>query len=342
MNRLRSQTLALKSLLMSQSSNTQIPLDLAQAVSTPLQGILYGLSVYMFGVTFLDLTQRHGTPSGKINRTMLTSACLLFITSTMNVVVSIYREVNGLIMHRNTLGGPVAYFADLASWHWIFMNVLFLIGMLLGDTIVAYRCYVVWSSIWIIVLPVLLGVTTLATGITLLWNFARSNPNIFNPLITRLTEACFISSLGSNTMSTCLLAYRLWIVDHRSKKYHTSNGNLLHVARIVLDSGAIYSTCLALFVAFYLAKSNVCFILRDLMMPITSICFYMVLIRSAHRTRLETKFDHSLKLDAVQHNAGHLHNVEIHLNKDVSIPEDLQDSQAEYRRLREAEPTTIL
>ena len=63
-----------------------------------------------------------------------------------------------------------------------------------------------------------------------------------------------------------LLAYRLWIVEVEISRYRATNtsSDLLRVAYVVMNSGAIYSIGLILYLALYFAKSDSYFIVRSL------------------------------------------------------------------------------
>ena len=83
--------------------------------------------------------------------------------------------MEGLILYRDTYpGGPVAYFSDVSQWTFVSKNYVFTAQTLIGDGVVVssfrrdeseshplnalqlYRCYAVWQSKLIMILPVLL------------------------------------------------------------------------------------------------------------------------------------------------------------------------------------------
>ncbi|KAH0585522.1 hypothetical protein H2248_008757 [Termitomyces sp. 'cryptogamus'] len=76
-----------------------------------------------------------------------------------------------------------------------------------------------------------------------------------------------------------LLAYRLWTVGRAISRYSSMNSYLIHIARVVIDSGAIYSAFLIVFLGFHIAQSNDKDIVLDLISPIIPVCFYMIILR---------------------------------------------------------------
>lgn len=187
-------------------SGKGVTLDYATALSTGLEGILYGFSVFMFGATAYALIRRR-IKTGEKSYAMLTTACLFLAFSTMHMGMDIHRLIDGFVRHRDTLGGPIVYFADVGSFTWFFRNLIYTLQTLLGDGVVIYRCYVVWGNFWVVILPVMLWLTTLVTASILLWFFAHAHnaanhTDVFGDQLTRWVTAFFSSSLAANVLST--------------------------------------------------------------------------------------------------------------------------------------------
>ncbi|KAF5379769.1 hypothetical protein D9615_005722 [Tricholomella constricta] len=305
-----------------------IALDYATALSTILQGILYGFSVFMFGATIYSLVRRRAT-SDQLSYSMLTTACLLFIFSTVHMGIDIFRFIDAFIFHRDTPDGPGKYFGDLGSSTWFVRNLVYTLQTLLGDGVVIYRCYIVWSSVWVIILPFMLWTSTLVTASGVLWFFghahgAGGHTDIFNDKLTRWITAFFSSSLAANILSTSLLAYRLWRVESQVSRLRTTAGPLLHIMRVVADSGAIYSSMLILIIAFFVSKSNIQTIMLDITMPIISICFYMIIlrIRNNDEPKYASSRSHISALSTGHRETLRLQNLEVHLNTTTDVVTD--------------------
>ena len=95
------------------------------------------------------------------------------------MVVNIVRVENGFVKYRDTFpGGPAVYFADTTQPLYLIKSTIFTLQTMVADGALVglifclitmflayryvtfaqkiYRCYVVWQSIWIIVLPSML------------------------------------------------------------------------------------------------------------------------------------------------------------------------------------------
>jgi len=61
------------------------------------------------------------------------------------------------VVNFNYPGGPSAYFARYTSaWYQVFGAAALLVLQLLTDALMVYRCYTVWNSYWVILVPCVL------------------------------------------------------------------------------------------------------------------------------------------------------------------------------------------
>jgi hypothetical protein len=132
-----------------------IPLDKAELLSVILEAILYGFSLLMFGGTMWTLLSQRSIQ--QLNRKMFAVACALLVVSTAHLVVHIIRVMFGLILYRDTFpGGPAAYFLDVSEWTWNAKNHIYVVQSLIGDGVILYRCYAVWQTVYILIVPMIL------------------------------------------------------------------------------------------------------------------------------------------------------------------------------------------
>ncbi|KAJ7474108.1 hypothetical protein FB451DRAFT_1558338 [Mycena latifolia] len=258
-----------------------LPLDKSAIISTSLEAILYGFSVLMFIGTLWVLLR--GRKYAEVNRTMVLIACSLFTVSSIRVIVDIKRVYTGLIVHRDDFpGGPAAWFENISDPSFVFKNVLYGIQTLIGDGVVIYRCYMVWRSFWVILFPLVVyaGLATTVVGACLAFANATSNAgNIFAQQTADWITGFYSITLSCNLTATALLAYRLWSVDRSANRNRVGRGLTLPVLLIVVDAGALYSLALIAALTCFALKSNGQFVVVDMITPIISIAFYMVILR---------------------------------------------------------------
>ncbi|KAG0708387.1 hypothetical protein DFH29DRAFT_979384 [Suillus ampliporus] len=234
-----------------------ITLDTAAVLSTAMEGILYGFSVLMFMGTIWTLTCKCRMKD--INRPIIVVAVLLLMLSTAHMVVDIIRVELGLVTYRDTFpGGPAAFFADSTQAY-------------------IYRCYVVWQSIWVIIFPSML-----------LFSISHATSeagNIYAKATGQWIIAYYAMTLTTNLWASAiglgLLAYRIWMTERNVSAIRATKSTTMPIVRVLVDAAILYSMALFSVLVGFVLQNNGQYILLDMIMPVISIAFYMVLIRIA-------------------------------------------------------------
>lgn len=257
-----------------------IPLDTAAVMSLTLEAILYGFSVLMFLGTIWIITYKRSIRD--INRPTLAVATLLLLLSTAHITAGIIRVEDGLVNHRGTSqSDPAAFFEDLSEGTFVVKNVLIILQTLLGDGLVIYRCYIVWQSVWIIVMPCIMWCGIVVFGAFGVYNFAHaSSGNIFTNQNGHFVATFMILTLVTNLLSSGLLTYRIWINERQVSEIRASKGKL-PLLRVLVDAAVLYSAALCSSIICFVLSNNGLYVMADLNVPIISIAFYMVFIRIA-------------------------------------------------------------
>ncbi|KAG2337277.1 hypothetical protein BDR05DRAFT_970416 [Suillus weaverae] len=263
-----------------------ISLDAGTLLALVLEGVTYGFSVLMFIGTIWALTYKQRMQDA--SRPIAVVAILLLILSTVHIVVNTIRAEDGLVKDRNTFpGGPVAFFADLTQQTVAIKNVLYVLQTLLADGVVIYRCYVVWQSVWVIILPSMLWCSVAVAGVGTTYSFAQIPNNSGSAYVNEQGQpvqwvtAFFASTIATNLLSSGLLAYRIWMIERSVSAGRAKKDTMMPIVRVLMDAAVLYSVVLltALFCFVYSNDGEV--VISDMLMPIISIAFYMVLIRIA-------------------------------------------------------------
>ncbi|KAG2104364.1 uncharacterized protein F5147DRAFT_638384 [Suillus discolor] len=263
-----------------------IPLDTTAIFSTMMQGILYGFSVLMFIGTMWALTYKRRMD--EIHRPNVVVACMLLILSTAHMIVDFIRAEQGLVTYRNTFpGGPEAFFADVAQITFLIKSILYTSQTMLGDGIVIYRCYVVWQSVWIIIVPSLLWFGMAVGGFGAAYSFSKATSDagdIFAKSTGRWIMIFYAMTLASNLSASGFLAYRIWRMERDvSALRATKSSSMMPIVRVLADSAILYSVTLLSALVCFAEANNGIYVVLDMIMPIISITFYMIIIRIAMR-----------------------------------------------------------
>ncbi|KAG1905143.1 uncharacterized protein F5891DRAFT_726143 [Suillus fuscotomentosus] len=269
-------------------SSTGMPLDAATLMSTILEGILYGFSVLMFIGTIWIFTYKRRMRDA---RPTIVVATLLFLLSTVHMVICIIYIENGLVKYSDTFpGGPVAYFADLLQPMFVVKNAILVLQTLLGDGVVIYRCYVVWQSARIIILPIIMWCGVAVFGVCMVYSMSQPADNSTNFFLNATPQwiTAFISfTMATNLLSSGLLAYRVWTIERKVSATRATKNNI-PILRVFVDAAILYSAAVCSSLISFVCSSSGMYVMADLVIPIIPIAFYMVFIRIASSQNSQT------------------------------------------------------
>jgi len=286
-----------------------VSLSEAGIISTAVEAILYGCSVMMFFFTMWIVLSNRGRR--RMNKGMLAASCALFVLSTAEMGVNITRLQEGfLTVGPNLPEGPEQFFGGVSQPTFIIKSVLYNTQTLILDLAVIHRTYVVWQNGWIIVLPVIgwLGLLAAVLGTNIALATANAHAgDVFFVDTGRWITANYSMTLATNLTSTSLLAYRIWSVKRRSSKFFGSS-RLSPVLRVVLESGALYSLTITAALITFVTKSNGVYVVLDMISPIISIVFNMIIVRVGLAQTSQTLSGTTAQLGASGQGFGSLSN----------------------------------
>ncbi|TFK94525.1 hypothetical protein K466DRAFT_649313 [Polyporus arcularius HHB13444] len=260
-----------------------LSLSEAAILSTALEAILYGLSLFMMFLTFRTLLRNND--SRDLNWGMIAATCALLLLSTSELGVNITRLYRGFITRGPHLpGGSDQYFAGASDPTFLVKSILYDFQTAILDAVVIYRAYVVWQSVLVIAVPVLGWVGLIISCIGLNSTFAQTLTNTsaraaLAKKTGRWITAAYSLTLATNLLTTFILAFKIWTVARRSARYQ-ANSNLTSLLHVIIESGAIYSVTITIALATFVAKNTVVYVVLDMISPIISIVFSMIIART--------------------------------------------------------------
>ncbi|KAF9450828.1 hypothetical protein P691DRAFT_428104 [Macrolepiota fuliginosa MF-IS2] len=185
---------------------------------------LYGINIMLFSTTVLILMRRSN--GMMVPRwPLLVPAVAMFTISTANVCLSVYM-----------LFGVLIYGTPLPVWTIISKHMFYLINNVIADSLLLYRCYIVWSrSVYIAVIP---GIFLLASSI--LGLIIMSGPTL------RAGRRKFLYmwlTLALNISVTALTAGRIWWMANKARRIlgPALARRYYSALATIIESGAIYS-----------------------------------------------------------------------------------------------------
>ncbi|RPD78889.1 hypothetical protein L226DRAFT_530766 [Lentinus tigrinus ALCF2SS1-7] len=280
-------------------SPSSFPLGTAQLVALYMQAIFYGMALITvaYGLRVL-LWSRDGHLKSKasINWIMVAATLAMFTIATMEVAFGFQHSLQAFVNYTGP-GGPNAVFNDddISSWVNVMMTADYAMQTFIGDGIMAYRCYVVYGGNWkIVVVPVLLWLAETACGWVIVYieatlhTAATLNEERLVPFITSVLSL----TLAMTTMTTGLIVYRILKINSAMASQSVTRvgggHKLTHIARILIESGLIYTTSVVVFFCTFLANNNSQYPVSDVIVQLIPICFTLILIRVDQGVAIQT------------------------------------------------------
>ncbi|CAE6463340.1 unnamed protein product [Rhizoctonia solani] len=211
----------------------------------------------------------------------LFTTSLLFTLATFHVALQLRKVYEGLVLRANDPGGSDAYFTDLSRWLNVTGDAVYATMVLVGDSVVIHRCYLIFGNrIRVIIIPVVLVICTAVSGYVAVWLFTKLPPHgtaLEGPLAKCATTA-FLLSLVTNILTTGLISYRILAT---AKKVSTSVDIRPYMGglAVVVESAAIYTTALVVYLIVYVSRTNAQYILFCALCPIVGIAPTLIVVR---------------------------------------------------------------
>ncbi|KAJ6526929.1 hypothetical protein DFH09DRAFT_164755 [Mycena vulgaris] len=165
---------------------------------------------------------------GKNQLALLVSAIIMFALSTATVIIFLLQGATAYGNAGPALGLQLDKLQTAGA-------IVYVTNNLMADALLIYRCYIIWNTVWITVVPLLLLVATMILGYS-----------IQLPLF-------FILSLSMNLFVPALVAGRLWWVIRRIRgpSGEVTRRKGRNAMIIILESGLIYSVFVSIHMGFF-------------------------------------------------------------------------------------------
>ncbi|KAI9059657.1 hypothetical protein FKP32DRAFT_1679718 [Trametes sanguinea] len=253
--------------------------DEAKLVSIFVQTLLYGAYTVVFVLTIWVLLYKRSAAKAPMADPMLWISMIMFVMATVHIGINYTRIIKAFVTFRDAPGGPAAFFNQLSEFTQVFGSTVYVMQTIIGDTVVLYRCYMVWTDVRVVLLPFILLLGSTASGIGILYSFARVVPEaeIFVDELQSWIVSFFSLTLATNIICTGLVALRIWRLNRAIMQF--AQRSYRPVLFLVLESGAVYSFTLTALLILYKTGSWFQYVLLDSISPIVGLVFSMIIIR---------------------------------------------------------------
>ncbi|KAJ7838724.1 hypothetical protein B0H14DRAFT_2361492, partial [Mycena olivaceomarginata] len=234
----------------------------SKLVSIFIQTLLYGAYTVVFILTCWVLLYKRPKHE-PVNKPMLGFSVVMFVLATMHIGVNYTRILRAFIIYKDEPGGPPAYFNKLSEFTQIFGSAIYVAQTLVGDSVVLYRCYLVWGRQWqVVAFPFILLLGSTTAGVGILYSFAVVVPEaeIFVTQLQHWILSFFSVTLATNIICyrwVGLVAFRLWDINRQVRDFGLNHLEAVinPIILLVIESGAIYSATLMTLLILYKTES---------------------------------------------------------------------------------------
>ncbi|KAJ7613354.1 hypothetical protein DFH06DRAFT_1109235 [Mycena polygramma] len=271
---------------MASADSNGIAIDVSELAGIIAEGILYGAFSILFGATVHILTRRrrHG---GKVNLPMLVASCLMMLLATAQLIVDTVNVFWAFISHDPRVQRQF-FLEDATQPIFAAKHAVYFTMMLLGDSIVIYRCFIVWGrNYWVVAVPTLCSLGSAVSAYQTIWA-VRHIQSATIASETKWGIAVLTLSMSANIIATTLLGYRIWTSDKairqsigRSSGYSSSASNHRRVLNIIMESGLVNAAYLVAYTTVLVIGSHGLEIMAGISTPLIGIIFAVVIIRAA-------------------------------------------------------------
>ncbi|KAJ3805131.1 hypothetical protein F5876DRAFT_19628, partial [Lentinula aff. lateritia] len=253
---------------------SNFPIDKSYLIATWLASAFWGLSCHLYFFSNFDIYPEE--PTSKFNQRN-THIALRYTLSTVHISLVLTRIIEAFIVHVGDDGGAISYLANIGLPLNRSKDMIYVTTVVMADTILLWRCLMVWNkNYWVIALPGLLVLTTAITGYGAIAHYFLPDPYI--PETVSWAIGMLITSMATNIIVTILTAGRIWQLTRRSS-LGKSNIRYNYVILMIIESGLVMAISKTLeFILFELAPDNgldglnALYIVMDCMPQIMGIC----------------------------------------------------------------------
>ncbi|KAG6865307.1 hypothetical protein C0991_003609 [Blastosporella zonata] len=228
---------------------------LAYIIATFLQAVAYGMNIISFVACLRALVMLGGKvrPKQDIRWWMVGAALAMFSIATADSIIEVHFIVS--LFYEKDPRASLEFIGEFQWWS-IASFCFYFIQTWLGDSVLIYRCYIVWSRrLTIVAVPIVSSFAALALGIaaTIIGSLQGTRKQNLVPIIITF----YAMAITTNFISSSLIVARIWGVKKGISKYPTPStfqkeDPLSRAIMVTIEAGLVYTISLIALVVIYL------------------------------------------------------------------------------------------
>ncbi|KAF8888806.1 hypothetical protein BD779DRAFT_433028 [Infundibulicybe gibba] len=179
-------------------------------------------------------------------------------------------------------GNADVFYLDLRNPKGLAKDILLICQIIVADSTMVYRLYIVWGRSWRkVLIPLILTILLVGSGFGAIDIYGRFASEQYNPpAISALFVVVFFgATLILNIVISGLISYHIWSINHRIAQFTGQRHRINLIIHILLEGAVLYVGCLCFsLVGFMTRGSTYQFILLDVTSPLTGIAFCLIIV----------------------------------------------------------------
>lgn len=255
---------------------TNFPIDKSYLVGGWLASALWGAFTVVFAFCIISVITR---PGGGRNHVTTGVVVVMYVLATAHIALVLSRLIQAFIVHVNDDGGAILYLADISQPLNRSKDMIYITLIVLGDIVLVWRCFMVWSKNYIVIaIPCSMVVATAITGYGAVGQYFLPDP--FTPTSVQWAEGMLAVSMATNLLVTALTAGKIWNLMRNlgDMSFGSSQIKYRYMILLIVESGVVIAISKTIeFILFELSPddgldgNNALYIVMDCMPQIMGI-----------------------------------------------------------------------
>ncbi|KAJ7255180.1 hypothetical protein C8J57DRAFT_603266 [Mycena rebaudengoi] len=258
---------------------------IALFVSCVLYGILFTTFVLSMRSLLFSANQSkiHLKSRHEIKYPIVVATALMFFISTFSAVMSLQDVLEAFVNYDGPGGAREFYHSQNRGWkHWI-VAVEDAAQVIIGDTLLIYRCYVLYDRKWrAIALPgsIWVAMSVICTLTAYREAMLPKGSSLDDPSMRPILTASILLTLATSSVTTYLIIRRLVSIQSLPELIGDIQPHFLsRVARLFFESGLLYTLSIIASLGVYITGSELEYVATGAMVHIVPISCNLLLLR---------------------------------------------------------------
>ncbi|EJT98454.1 hypothetical protein DACRYDRAFT_24505 [Dacryopinax primogenitus] len=218
----------------------------------------------------------------RVNIPFLISTALFFCLITLYFIVRWMRAYVAFITSAQAqAGGAILFLEQVSEWHVAVSTSLWAVTGALADLMLIYRLWLVWDrSYYVVILPLIMCLGSLVTVFAVVYEVSHAElTTAYATAITNWAYSFLSLGLAQNFLVTGLIVLKIWKINMGVRGHTSTVASLWPVIAVLMESGALYSSCVMITLITYVTQNNGSAVMTDIIVPIIGITFMLIIVR---------------------------------------------------------------